>query len=283
MLTTTKDTLFEKSTIEDYCKVVEPRVQGTWNLHNALLAMETELDFFVMLSSSSGILGNPGQSAYAASNSFLDAFAQFRRNLQLPASSIDVGLVEEIGYVSRNLPKDISPDALVHDTIKERELHALIKASIADKNPEHDYTQTITGVKLDPTKPLPFWAMDPIMSEILPTIDKTANSGDDDQAATVRNALKRCTSNDEAVRIVCDALVDKLSSISLTPKEDFDVHKNMDAYGMDSLVAVEIRNWMASELGVNLSLLEFMKVTNLLQLSKTVIGKSRFLVHLSDA
>ena len=269
VFTTTQDVLFKKSTIEDYCKVIEPRVQGAWNLHKVLLATETELDFFVILSSTSGILGNPGQSAYAASNSFLDAFAQFRRNLQLPASSIDVGLVDEVGYVSRNLPKNISRDALV-------------KAAIADKNPECDYTQTITGVKLDPTKPLPFWAMDPKMSEILPTIDEAANGSDDDPAASVRNALKRCTSNDEAIRIVCDALVNKLSAISLTPKEDFDVHKNMDAYGMDSLVAVELRNWMASELGVNLSLLEFMKITNLLQLSKAVVGKSRFLVHLLD-
>lgn len=248
-----------------------------------MLATETELDFFVILSSTSGILGNPGQSAYAASNSFLDAFAQFRRNLQLPASSIDVGLVSEVGYVSRNLPKNISLDALVHDPIKERDLHALVKAAIADKNPECDYTQTITGVKLDPTKPLPFWAMDPKMSEILPTMDKTANGGGgDDQAASVRKALKRCTSNDEAVRIVCDAIVNKLSAISLTPKEHFDVHKNMNAYGMDSLVAVEVRNWMASELGVNLSLFEFMKITNVLQLSKVVVGKSRFLVHLLD-
>lgn len=81
---------------------------------------------------------------------------------------------------------------------------------------------------------------------------------------------------------MCDALVDKLSSLSLTPKEDFDVHKNMDSYGMDSLVAVEMRSWMVSELGVNLSLLEFMNLTNLLQMSKTVVGKSRFLVHLSN-
>lgn len=257
-------------------------MQGAWNLHNVLLATGTELDFFVILSSTAGIVGNPGQSAYAASNSFLDAFAQFRRNLQLPASSIDVGLVDEVGYAFRNLPENITLDALVHDPIKERELHALVKATIADKNPECDYTQTITGVKLDSAKPLPNWAMDPKISEILPIVHKIANDGDEDQVASVRNALRRCTSKDEAVRIVCDALVNKLSAISLTPKEEFDVHKNMDAYGMDSLVAVEVRNWMASELGVNLSLLEFMKISNLLQLSKAVVGKSRFLVHLLD-
>ena len=233
-----------------------------------------------MLSSASGILGNPGQSAYAASNAFLDAFAQFRRNLQLPASSIDVGLVDGVGYVAKNLPKNVSRDNLVHDVTTKRELHALVKAAIADKNPECDYTQTITGVKLDPTKPLPFWAKDPKMSMILPAIGRSVESSDDDEGASVRNALKRCTSRDEAVRIVCAALVNKLSEISLTPKEDFDVHKNMDAYGLDSLVAVEMRNWMTSELGVSLSLVEFMKITTLLQLSKTVVGKSRWLEHL---
>ena len=261
---------------------MEPRVQGVWNLHNALLATKTELDFFVLLSSASGILGNPGQSAYAASNSFLDAFAQFRHDIGLPASSIDLGLVDGVGYASRNIPSHVNLDTIVHESIKESEVHALVKAAIADKNPDCNYTQTITGIKLDPTKPLPFWARDPKMLEILPKVDITAHGGDLDQAALVRNALKLCTSVDEAARIVCEALVNKFSAISLTPKEDIDVQKNFDSYGMDSLVAVEIRNWIARDLGAELSLLEFMKVTNLFQLSRVVVGKSRFSVHLAN-
>ena len=257
-----------------------PRIKGAWNIHNALLAAHSELDFFVLLSSATCLLGNPGQSAYAASNSFLDAFAQYRHKLNLPASSINLGLVEGVGYAAQNMPKNGRHEALVHDRISERELHALVKAAIADRNPECYYAQTITGVKIDSTKRLPFWAKDPIMSMVLPTVSRDIETNDGDEGASVRNALRRCVSRDEAVRVMCDALVNKLSAISLTPKEELDVHKNMDAYGLDSLAAVEVRNWMTSELGVNLSLLDFMKITTLLQLSKTAVGKTRLLQHL---
>ena len=280
MLTTVQDVLFEKSAIEDYLKVLEPRVQGAWNLHNATLASKTELDFFIVLSSTSGILGNPGQSAYAASNSFLDAFAQFRQNMQLPASSIDLGLVDEVGYVSRNMPNNMSGDAIVHNPLKERELHVLVKATIVDKSPKCNYVQTITGVKLDPTRPLPFWARDPKMAKILPSSGETIRDSDDNNGPLMSEMLKRCLSKDEATLIVCEALTTRLSTILLTPKEELDVHKNMNAFGLDSLVAVEIRNWMAREIGVDLSLLEFMKLTTLFQLSEVAAGKSRFLGHL---
>ena len=282
VLTIAQDTLFEKSTIEDYLKVLEPRMQGAWNLHNALLASQTELDFFVVLSSTSGILGNPGQSAYAASNSFLDAFAQFRHNMQLPASSIDLGLVDEVGYVSRNMPNNMSRDTVIHNPIKERELHALVKATIADKNPKCNYVQTITGVKLDPTRSLPFWAMDPKMASILPTPSGGIEDSDNNNGPLISDMLKRCRSKDEATCIVCEALTTRLSTMLLTPKAELDVHKNMDAFGLDSLVAVEIRNWMAREVGVDLSLLEFMKVTTLFQLSRVAASKSRFVSHLSN-
>ena len=216
--------------MEDFRRVIEPRVKGVWNIHNALLATESELDFFVILAFASGFIGNPGQSAYAASISFLDAFAQYRRILQLPASSIDLGLVKEVGHVAERLAQNVVLDAFVHDIITEKELHALATAAIADKNPYRDYTQTITGVSLDPTKPMPFWASDPKILEILPTFDQSIESDDGNEASVFRNALRCCTSRHKAVHIICDALASKLSAISFTPKSDFDVHKNMEAY-----------------------------------------------------
>lgn len=76
------------------------KVRGTWNLHHSVSAQA--LDFFVLFSSTAGICGNTAQANYAAANTFVDAFAQHRRQCGLPASSLALGAVEEVGLVSRD-------------------------------------------------------------------------------------------------------------------------------------------------------------------------------------
>ncbi len=79
--------------LEDWEAAIKPKVDGTWNLHKA-----TEyhpLDFMVMFSSFSGLVGQRGQSNYASANTFLDAFAQYRNANGLPASVLDIGPIED--------------------------------------------------------------------------------------------------------------------------------------------------------------------------------------------
>jgi acyl transferase domain-containing protein/NADPH:quinone reductase-like Zn-dependent oxidoreductase/nucleoside-diphosphate-sugar epimerase/acyl carrier protein len=72
-----------------FAKVLAPKVMGTWNLHS--LTRTLPLDFFVLFSSASSVLGSPGQSGYAAANAFLDAFAQYRAARGWPALSVNWG------------------------------------------------------------------------------------------------------------------------------------------------------------------------------------------------
>jgi len=75
--------------------VMAPKVEGTWNLHAA--TVDHPLDFFVLFSSAVSVLGSPGQGNYAAASAFLDAMAHYRRNLRLPAISINWGPWAEVG------------------------------------------------------------------------------------------------------------------------------------------------------------------------------------------
>ena len=79
-------------------KVMAPKVDGSWNLHNA--TMKTPLDFFVLFSSAVSVLGSPGQGNYAAASSYQDAFAHFRRSMGLPAISINWGPWGEVGLAA---------------------------------------------------------------------------------------------------------------------------------------------------------------------------------------
>jgi acyl transferase domain-containing protein len=74
-------------------KVLAPKVQGAWNLHE--LTAHAPVDFFVLFSSVAAILGAPGQASYAAANAFEDALAHFRRAHHQPATSINWGAWSE--------------------------------------------------------------------------------------------------------------------------------------------------------------------------------------------
>ncbi|KAI6376056.1 hypothetical protein MCOR25_002871 [Pyricularia grisea] len=78
----------------------EPKVTSAWNLHQALA--DTPVDFFVMASSLVTVVEQPGQGNYSASNTFLEAFTQYRRSLGLPASVLNICPIEDVGFVAEN-------------------------------------------------------------------------------------------------------------------------------------------------------------------------------------
>ncbi|MDQ2695994.1 MAG: beta-ketoacyl reductase, partial [Pseudomonadota bacterium] len=83
------DGVLVQQTWERFRRVLAPKVQGAWNLHN--LTSHLPLDFFVCFSSVTAVFGAPAQGSYAAANAFMDALAAYRRGLGLPALSINWG------------------------------------------------------------------------------------------------------------------------------------------------------------------------------------------------
>ncbi|KAH8903179.1 polyketide synthase [Coniochaeta sp. PMI_546] len=269
-----KDVLFEKMTFDDYNTVVRPKVQGAWNFHTALI--NQPLDFFVMLSSVAGIVGNRGQAAYAAANTFLDALASCRRRHGLPAVSLDLAAIEDVGYLAENSTKRSQVmKNLGGSSMCESELLALVEAAVKGKT-ESD--QCITGLDFSNPSAMPFYACDAKFSILrdaaLASRDEVSTDSVD---LSVSQKLRRATNVEEAVNIVTDGLRGKLATILMLSTEDVAIQQattSITALGLDSLTAIELRNWIGKELEAHLQVLELLTSGLLQDLAVLVLKKT---------
>ncbi|PNH37867.1 hypothetical protein VD0004_g8940 [Verticillium dahliae] len=278
-----KDVLFEKMTWSDYTTVVNSKVQGGWNVHEALMRQDAKLDFFIAISSASGAVGNRGQAAYAAANTYLNALVQHRLAQGLPATSLDLTAVSDAGYLADSGAERAAEVAknLGSDSICEAEVLALIGAAISGKTSvcnEH----VVTGMRITSTVQ-PFWTPDAKFKTMRIAAEEqaAAEAGAAGCAAVSLNAsLRAARSEADAEAVVCAGLVDKIAAVLMMEPEELDVTRSLSHYPLDSLVAIEIRNFITRELEANMQVLELLSSGSIQTLTRTVCKKSKCCVGL---
>ena len=96
------DRLLDDLSAESVARVFAPKAFGALYLHRATL--DHRLDYFVLFSSTSSALGNPGQINYSAANGYLDGLAASRRRQGLPCLAYNMAAVADAGMAARSLP-----------------------------------------------------------------------------------------------------------------------------------------------------------------------------------
>lgn len=282
-----KDQVFFNMSFETYMNTIRPKVQGSWSLHKATLSQP--LDFFILLSSASGLLGNAGQSNYVAACTYQVALASHRLALGLPATAIDIGKVLNVGFVAENAGT-MSEQNLVRIgmlDIKEEELHAMVELAMMSQSQGVANGHLITGVHTtvdagSGEQDLPFWSRDPVFSHLeslRPHLSKSArsNAADGSSQQSLSALLGAATSLHEAVACALDALLRKLSRSLMMALEDIDAGRSTGAYGIDSLIAVDVRNWIFREAKADVPVFEILQAVTLTTLAQKIAEQSAFL------
>jgi hypothetical protein len=268
--------MFENMHYEEFELAVKPKVQGSWNLHELL---PRDLDFFVMLSSATGILGNRAQANYAAGNTYQDMLAHHRRSLGLPASTIDLGQVLSVGYVAENRDRAMVAKhlATVLEVIREDEIHVLLEYLMDPRcSPPAQLVSGLTTAQIYRQRgmPTPTYLAFPLFTHLRNTTSSRHGGGDGDGGILIEALLNAATTLDEATEIVLEAVIAKLSSLLALPLENIDRGKSVSSNGVDSLVAMEFRTFLAKEVKADVPVLEIQGTMSVTDLSRKIASVS---------
>lgn len=262
---------------ETWHRGIEQKVKGTWNLHHALHEKDSQLDFFLMLSSITGSVGTATESNYCAANAFLDSFGSYRRSLGLPGISLGLGMISEVGFLHENpeteavlLRKGVHP-------FTEEELLQVIDISLTPPAPEpasivddglgadhHVQGHILTGLELHGFQRIRDTGFkrrtavleDPRCTFIAGAFANSAESDGEGTAPASGNNYPRAVaaalvanesnvSPDETLVGAVQAVVaDRIATLLLVPSMQLQKDTQLADFGMESMLAAEFRSDM---------------------------------------
>ena len=274
-------------TLDDYNTAVKPKLQGSWNLH---LHLPRTIDFFILLSSAGGVIGSRGQSNYGSGNTYQDALAYHRVSHGQKCFSLDLGLIRSVGYAAENREVMSNIKQFGAKGIREAELLTILDC-LCDPSlpiPSPLASQIVVGLEIPPkaksTDPSSAshirWITRPLFRGLAQMEGFEASSMQQQSSEPIMDyetLFKTAGSPLGASRHVSEGIRKKLSKIISIPEEDIDLQMPMHRFGVDSLVAVEIRYWLAKEMKADMSIFEIMGDRSLAALSLLIAARSTYL------
>ncbi len=232
--------------------VMRPKMIGGWLLDRLL--KDDPLDFFVLFSSAGSLLGQPGQGNYAAANAFLDALAHHRRALGKPALSINWGAWSGLGFAETAGGKRLAARLALAGIRSIAPAQAL---DVMERLLRQGSTQ-VAAVPVDWAlyrQFFPAGTQPPLLSEL--AREEADNSPQAGHSAEKRNTILAAEPA-ERLQLIRSHLTELVARVLGLPASRLDLEQPLSNLGLDSLMAVELKNRIAVELGVNVPMVTFL-------------------------
>jgi aryl carrier-like protein len=280
-------------TYNEWQAATKPKIKGTMNLHQHL----PNLQFFIMLSSIAGMVGSVSQANYCAGNTFQDALARHRVAHRLPATTIDLGRVQDAGYVAQGDQAllDRLNSTFGTASLPLAHIYRLIEQSIRGtscKNQQNSHIVTcVPSYKSLPDATLRadkrFGTMrlgDQMHASGTASSASSAQARIDDLIRTLNaqatSSIEGAGSEMDTVLALLQAKVADLFNVEET---EVDTGLSVASYGVDSLVAVQLRNWLSSAVKANLTIFEILQSSSIKQLAELAGAKSSLVTNKAAA
>ncbi|KAI1086249.1 ketoacyl-synt-domain-containing protein [Rostrohypoxylon terebratum] len=279
-----RDSVFENMTYDDWQLAVRPKTLGSWNLHRVLGG---SLDFFIFLSSSAGVIGNRGQANYTAGNAFQDTLARHintKYGATTHAVSIDLGPILGAGMLAEDPRMLDILKASGFFGIRLQDFKTIVECAIAgrtgdeSKMPAQIVTGVGTGGLIRQNKPAdPYWTRTSLFTRLndvdMPEGWASISEKNSDSRNDMQRMLAQALDAEEEEVIVTKGLQGMLSKSMNMDASDVEVSRPPSAYGVDSLVAVGVRNWVSRECSVDVSIFEVLSDTSISKLSAMIVER----------
>lgn len=260
----TDDRTLQQLSWEQFETVFAPKVRGSWNLHTALLP--DALDFFVLFSSAASVMGGAGQANYAAANAFLDQLAHYRRHLGLPALSVNWGPWADVGMAALddNRGGRLADRGL--ESVPVREGTELLDVLLQER-PAAIAVMPIVWSRWADNFPEALGT--PFLSEL-----STEWSGIATQHGprhSIRQALLACDSPVAALDLLQAYLRAAAAKILRVPEERLGLKVSLLRFGLDSLMAVELKNRIENDFAVNIPAARLLQGPSVAELAEWLV------------
>ncbi|KAL9039597.1 MAG: hypothetical protein Q9180_002432 [Flavoplaca navasiana] len=272
-----QDQLFLDMDIDVFNKTLAPKIDSTIHLDEVF--RDDALDFFIVFSSLSSIIGNRGQANYNAANAFMTSLVKQRQARGQAASVLQLGSVVGVGYLTR--AGDVMETILIkygYLPVAEVDLHHLVAQCIMAGVPgSGENPDLITGLRYareDEVAGL-HWATNPRFSHmVLPPETESLGSGEKKATLSTRAQLAAANTEQEARKALEDCFGAKLRATLQVPESSFRPEAALIELGVDSLVAVEIRSWFLKELTVDMAVLKILGGASTISLCQYAIEQA---------